>query len=58
MINGKEAIVVDYKFAKESDEYPEQVRRYMRLLTQMGYENVRGYLWYVYKNKIEEVKNI
>ena len=55
MINGDKAVVVDYKFAKKNDEYKEQVRRYMDLLTQMGYKNVKGYLWYVYKNKIEEV---
>lgn len=55
MIRDNEAIVVDYKFAKESDEYKKQVRQYMDILVQMGYKNVRGYLWYVYKNRIEEV---
>ena len=57
MIRGNEAIVVDYKFAKENEEYKKQVRRYMELLLQMGYENVKGYLWYISenKNKIEEV---
>jgi hypothetical protein len=57
MINGNEAIVVDYKFAKENEEYKKQVKRYMELLVQMGYENVKGYLWYISenKNKIEEV---
>lgn len=58
MIKGNEAIVVDYKFAKESDEYKKQVKLYMDLLSEMGYENVKGYLWYVYKNIIEEVKAI
>ena len=58
MIKGNEAIVVDYKFAKESNEYKKQVKRYMELLEQMGYENIKGYLWYVYSNKIEEVKDI
>ena len=55
MIKDNEAIVVDYKFGKESDKYKEQVKRYMDLLVQMGYKNVKGYLWYVYKNFIEEV---
>ena len=55
MIKDNEAIVVDYKFGKESDKYKEQVKRYMDLLVQMGYRNVKGYLWYVYKNFIEEV---
>lgn len=55
MIRDKEAVVVDYKFAKENEEHNRQVKRYMNLLTQMGYENVKGYLWYVYKNDIREV---
>ena len=49
------ADLFDYKFGKESDKYKEQVKRYMDLLVQMGYKNVKGYLWYVYKNFIEEV---
>ena len=55
MINGDEAIVVDYKFGHEDKKYDEQVNRYMELLLQMGYTNVKGYLWYVYKNEINEV---
>ena len=56
MITDDKAIVVDYKFGKENNEYNKQVKRYMDLLADMGYKNVKGYLWYVYKNKIEEVK--
>ena len=55
MIREKEAVVVDYKFARENEEHKQQVRQYMNLLSRMGYENVRGYLWYVYKNEIKEV---
>ena len=55
MIKDKEAVVVDYKFARENDEHKWQVKRYMELLSRMGYENVKGYLWYVYKNEIKEV---
>lgn len=60
MIKGDEAIVVDYKFAKKNDEYKKQVKRYMNLLVQMGYKNVKGYLWYIHVNDnlIEEVKDI
>ena len=56
MIKGNEAIVVDYKFGKEHDDYGTQVKKYMTLLAEIGYTNVKGYLWYVYKNQIEEVK--
>jgi hypothetical protein len=56
MTNGKETIVVDFKFGKASSDYHEQVREYMQLLRQMGHTHVEGYLWYVYQNKIEKVK--
>ncbi len=55
MIKGNEAIVVDYKFGREDDTHDTQVRRYMDLLRDMDYENVKGYLWYVYKNEIKPV---
>jgi hypothetical protein len=28
----------------------------MTLLASMGHTNITGYLWYVYSNKIEEVR--
>ena len=47
--------VVDFKFGRPRDEYYDQVRGYMQLLKTMGYHKVKGYLWFVYSNKIEEV---
>ena len=44
MTDGKEMIVVDFKFGKPRDEYHEQVQRYMRLLMRMGYKQVSGYI--------------
>ena len=44
---GRRAVVVDYKFGERRDNYRFQVKRYMRLLREMGYEEVEGYLWYV-----------
>jgi ATP-dependent exoDNAse (exonuclease V) beta subunit len=55
MTDGNEWIVVDFKFGRPNPEYHQQVRGYMELLTSMGHKNIRGYLWYVYSNKIEEV---
>ena len=55
MVKDNEAVVVDYKFGKERDEYYRQVRNYMQLLREIGYTNVKGYVWYVYKNYIKEV---
>ena len=56
MTDGNETIVIDFKFGRPNDDYKNQVRKYMELLTGMGHSNVKGYLWYVYSNKIEEVK--
>lgn len=53
--NGK-TIVVDFKFGVPQREHQDQVRSYMSLLQQMGNEHVEGYLWYVLKNEIKEVK--
>lgn len=55
MVYGNEATVVDFKFGRENEEYIKQVQEYVRLLLQMGYENVKGYLWYIYSNKIIEI---
>ena len=58
MINGKEAIIIDYKFGDvKRPEHVRQVRTYMRLVEQMGYM-VRGYLYYIEQNeRIEVSKN-
>ena len=56
MIKDKKVVVVDFKFGKKSMLYDEQVRGYLNLLKQMGYANVQGYLWYVYKNELIEVE--
>ena len=55
MTDGNEWIVVDFKFGHPDPEYHTQVRRYMDLLSSMGHQNIKGYLWYVYSNKIEDV---
>lgn len=57
MIKNGEVLVVDYKFGESrSFSHHQQVLQYMKLIRQMGYGNVRGYLWYVSQNEIEEVK--
>ena len=55
---GKDTIdVVDFKFGKKNDEYKKQVREYMDLLKEMEPDKkVRGYLWYILNNQIEEIK--
>jgi len=49
--------VVDYKFGyKEEKKYFKQIRMYVRLINQMGYKHVEGYLWYLELDKIIRVK--
>jgi len=55
MTDGRQTIVVDFKFGHDRTDYHEQVKRYMELLSDMGHQNVKGYLWLVYKNEIIEV---
>ena len=56
MTDGREIIVVDFKFGTPRPDYVNQVRGYMSILSDMGYPNVKGFFWYVYSNQIEEVK--
>jgi len=55
VIKGKEATIVDYKFGeKESKTYLQQVRQYMNLIAEMGYQT-SGYVCYVSLKKVEKV---
>jgi ATP-dependent exoDNAse (exonuclease V) beta subunit len=45
MPNG-EIVVIDYKFGKPKVSYRDQVRNYMGLLSQCGYSNLTGYLFF------------
>lgn len=56
MTDGQRTVVVDFKFGKPHPDYPDQVRRYMELLTEMGMPAVEGWLWYVNLDKFEKLK--
>ena len=56
LIGDSEVIVIDFKFGKPRDAYHEQVMKYMTQLQQMTGKSTKGYLWYVYPNKVVEVK--
>lgn len=56
MIADNETIVVDFKFAKPLPSHVTQVKNYMNSLALMGYKNIRGHLWYIYKNEIVDIK--
>ncbi len=56
MIKDTQVTVVDYKFGEQIDKrYQYQVRNYMKLIRQIGYNQVQGFIWYVGLDKIEEV---
>ena len=50
----EETICIDFKTGDFNKKYEEQVKRYMELLTEMGYQNVKGYVWYVLEDKISD----
>jgi ATP-dependent helicase/nuclease subunit A len=56
MVSKDEVVVVDYKFGTgKHPEHIRQVKEYMALIKKMGYEQVRGYLWYMEKDEVERV---
>ncbi len=54
IIKGNDTIIIDFKFGEEHEHYAGQINRYRNLLKEMGYKDIKGYLWYVDKNKIVE----
>ncbi len=50
-----QADIVDYKFGKPKEAYLWQVRRYINLYRKLGYKPVRGFLWYLEEDRLEEV---
>ncbi len=49
--------IIDYKFGQEDDaKYSAQVRRYMSLIRRLGHTPVRGFIWYIDRNKIVPVE--
>ncbi len=56
LVKDKSAIVIDYKFGNvEKTTYRSQVKTYMNYLLQMNYTHVKGFIWYVLLNKVEQI---
>ena len=54
--DGREVVVVDFKFGTCHEGYDEQVQRYMRLMREMyPTATVSGFLWFVNQSKVKEV---
>lgn len=45
-------IIVDFKFGEQNPHYTKQINRYRDLLSDMGYENIEAFIWYVDNNLI------
>jgi ATP-dependent exoDNAse (exonuclease V) beta subunit len=58
MFGKDEVIILDYKFTEDTEneeKYHKQLKEYKKIVSQMGYKNIKTYLWFV-EIKIEEVK--
>ena len=55
MIRGQKAIVVDYKTGKPSEKDRIQVEEYKRILKEMDYQEVEGYLLYTDEGKLVKI---
>ncbi|EKD31837.1 MAG: hypothetical protein ACD_77C00235G0005 [uncultured bacterium] len=54
---GGECMVIDFKTGKlRPNSHVNQIKSYTSLLVQMGFENVKGFLWYLEDNEVVEVK--
>ena len=52
----KEIEIVDYKFGEREDPvYSKQIKIYCRLMRDMGFNHVKGYLWYVSLDKVVSI---
>ncbi|MDR1347495.1 MAG: UvrD-helicase domain-containing protein [Prevotellaceae bacterium] len=57
MTDADNTIIVDFKFGKQNAAYNNQVSEYMQLMKEMNYKNIRGFLWYVDDNDVEEINS-
>mgnify|MGYP002619909208 CR=1 FL=1 len=55
--DGIQTIVIDYKTGRYDEAHEDQVREYIQLLKSMGMPDVHGYLWYIRKEAIYEVRD-
>ncbi len=56
LIRENKVVVIDYKFGMlEETTHQKQVQYYMKYLSGMGYQDIKGYLWYVGLDKIKAI---
>jgi len=53
LIDNQKVTVIDYKFGEQhTNQHALQVQNYMKLIGQMGYTQIEGYIWYLTTNQI------
>ena len=56
MEKDNELIIVDYKFGDiEKQQYIKQTKNYAQLLSEMGYKNIKTYIWFVMHDYLIEI---
>jgi ATP-dependent exoDNAse (exonuclease V) beta subunit len=56
MVDGDSVTIVDYKFGKQKEAcHRQQIKKYISLIHEIGYQTVSGYIWYIETDEIEEV---
>lgn len=55
MLQGTQAVVVDYKTGEKSAKDLKQVQGYLDDMQKMGYETVFGFIWYLHNNEVVAV---
>lgn len=55
MLKGQQAVVVDYKSGQPYPSHHQQVQTYMQALTDLGYQRVEGYVYYLSLGQVERV---
>lgn len=47
LIKDGKVVIIDYKFGEESPSHQKQIDRYVQLMHKMGYNDVKGFVWYL-----------
>ncbi len=55
LIQGKNAIIIDFKTGQEKPSDKEQVLEYKKLLVEMGYQKIEAFLLYITLNKVIKI---
>ena len=55
LIGTHETLIIDYKTGLVNAKYAEQVQAYMLRMSEMGYPNVKGFLYYITEGQVVEV---